>query len=179
MSCWWLQLQSWLVLSSMPPASRAADGEAAPVFVTKIIPRYRDWRFISVAHEEGELNDIRVILGNDTAIRAYRETRFPFRSGRSLPELPGNMFRRRKTTRSSAVPNPLFPETLQSGISSSWSRTPKNTLQRADGGLNLIKTANLPMKRRSKPASLATKKSKVATLSLLATRRNAERETWS
>jgi hypothetical protein len=29
-----------------------------------------------VAHEEGDLNDIRAILGNDTAIRAYREECF-------------------------------------------------------------------------------------------------------
>src|SRR5262245_10290335 len=41
--------------------------EAAPIFVTKIPPGYRDWKVISVAHEEGDLNDIRAILGNDVA----------------------------------------------------------------------------------------------------------------
>jgi hypothetical protein len=62
-------------------ASRHADGEAAPIFVTQIPPGYRDWRFISVAHEEGDLNDIRAILGNDQAIKAYREGKLPFPDG--------------------------------------------------------------------------------------------------
>jgi hypothetical protein len=69
------------VISLIPRASRAVDGEATPVFVTKIIPGYRDWRFISVAYEEGQLNDIRVMLGNDTAIKAYRENKLPFPEG--------------------------------------------------------------------------------------------------
>ena len=55
--------------------------EAATIFVTKIPAGYRDWRFISVAHEAGELNDIRTILGNDPAIKAYREGKLPFPEG--------------------------------------------------------------------------------------------------
>jgi Cytochrome P460 len=62
-------------------ASGRADGEAAPIFVSKIPPGYRDWRLISVAHEEGSLNDIRAILGNDAAIKAYREGKLPFPDG--------------------------------------------------------------------------------------------------
>ena len=54
---------------------------AAPIFVTKIPPGYRDWKLVSVAHEEGELNDIRAILGNDVAIKAYREGKLPFPEG--------------------------------------------------------------------------------------------------
>lgn len=69
------------IIATMPRSSRAADGQATPVFVTEIIPGYRDWRFISVAHEEGQLNDIRVILGNDTAINAYRGNKYPFPEG--------------------------------------------------------------------------------------------------
>jgi hypothetical protein len=65
----------------MAPASGHADGEASPIFGIKIPPGYRDWRLISVAHEEGDLNDIRAILGNDTAIRAYREEKLPFPDG--------------------------------------------------------------------------------------------------
>ena len=53
-------------------ASGHADGEAAPIFGVKISPGYRDWRLISVAHEEGNLNDLRAILGNDPAIKAYQ-----------------------------------------------------------------------------------------------------------
>jgi hypothetical protein len=34
-----------------------------------------------VAHEAGELNDIRAVLGNDIAIKAYREGKLPFPEG--------------------------------------------------------------------------------------------------
>ena len=59
-------------------ASRSMHQEAAPLFVTEIPRGYRDWRLVSVAHEEGNLNDIRAILGNDKAIKAYREGKLPF-----------------------------------------------------------------------------------------------------
>jgi hypothetical protein len=65
----------------------SAAAEPAPVFV-KTIPRgYRDWRFISVAREEGELDDIRAILGNDVAIKAYRKGKLPFPEGTIIARL--------------------------------------------------------------------------------------------
>jgi len=69
------------VVASTAPASGGNDGEASPIFGIKIYPGYRDWRLISVAHEEGNLNDIRAILGNDIAIKAYREGTLPFPDG--------------------------------------------------------------------------------------------------
>lgn len=68
------------VVALLASASGHAD-EAVPVFVSQIPPGYRDWKLISVAHEEGQLNDIRAILGNGTAIRAYRENKLPFPEG--------------------------------------------------------------------------------------------------
>jgi len=68
-------------VACMAPASGQSDGEAAPVFGIKIPPGYRDWKLISVAHEEGNLNDIRAILGNDIAIQAYREGKLAFPEG--------------------------------------------------------------------------------------------------
>ena len=55
--------------------------EPAPIFVTEVPAGYRDWKVVSVAHEEGDLNDIRAILGNDIAIKAYREHKLPFPEG--------------------------------------------------------------------------------------------------
>ena len=69
------------VVVSMAYASGQADGEAAPIFGIKIPPGYRDWRLISVAHEAGNLNDFRAVLGNDIAIKAYREGQLPFPDG--------------------------------------------------------------------------------------------------
>src|SRR5262252_10644705 len=59
----------------------ATAQEAAPLFVTEIPPGYRDWKVVSVAHEEGDLKDIRAILGNDVAINAYRGGQLPFPDG--------------------------------------------------------------------------------------------------
>ena len=55
--------------------------EAAPLFVTEMPPGYRDWQVISVAHEAGDLNDLRAVLGNDVAIEAYRGGQLPFPDG--------------------------------------------------------------------------------------------------
>jgi hypothetical protein len=62
-------------------ASRHPGEDAAQNFVTTIPAGYRDWRLISVAHEEGDLKDIRAILGNDVAIKSYREGKLPFPEG--------------------------------------------------------------------------------------------------
>jgi hypothetical protein len=74
------------VVAFMVPAS-GADGEAAPIFGVKIPPGYRDWRVISVAHEAGNNNDLRAILGNDVAIKAYRDGKLPFPDGTIIVRL--------------------------------------------------------------------------------------------
>jgi hypothetical protein len=68
-------------------ASGQANGEAAPIFGVKLPPGYRDWRLISVAHEAGNLNDLRAILGNDPAIKAYRDNKLPFPDGTIIARL--------------------------------------------------------------------------------------------
>ena len=75
------------VVAYMAPASGQSDGEAAPIFGVKIPPGYRDWRLISVAHEEGNLNDLRAILGNDVAIEASREGKLPYPDGTIIARL--------------------------------------------------------------------------------------------
>jgi len=75
------------VVASLAPASGQSGGEAAPIFGVKIPAGYRDWRLISVAHEEGNLNDLRAILGNDVAIAAFREGKLPFPDGTIIARL--------------------------------------------------------------------------------------------
>jgi len=57
------------VVGTIAPMSGQAEGEA----ISTPPAGYRDWRLISVAHEEGSLNDLRAILGNDIAIKAARD----------------------------------------------------------------------------------------------------------
>ena len=78
------------VAAFIMPRSGQADGEAVPIFGIKIPTGYRDWRLVSVAHEEGNLNDIRAILGNDVAIKAYRDGELPYPDGAIIARLAWN-----------------------------------------------------------------------------------------
>jgi hypothetical protein len=69
------------------PDVATSAGERTPAFVKRIPRGYRDWRLISVAQEEGDLQDIRAILGNDQAIAAYRDGRLPFPDGTIIARL--------------------------------------------------------------------------------------------
>jgi hypothetical protein len=67
-----------------PASSREG---ASPVFGVTLPVGYRDWQFISVAHEAGNNNDIRGILGNDIAIKALKEGTLPFPDGSIIVRL--------------------------------------------------------------------------------------------
>jgi hypothetical protein len=76
------------MVAYMPPASGQADGEAAPIYGIKIPPGYRDWRLISVNHLAGSnLKQMRAQLGNDIAIKAFREGKVPFPDGTIIAAL--------------------------------------------------------------------------------------------
>ena len=64
-----------------------ADSQTAPAFVTTIPTGYRDWKWISSAHEAGNLNSLGAVLGNDIAIKAYREGKIPFPDGAMIAAL--------------------------------------------------------------------------------------------
>ncbi len=64
-----------------------ASGESVPAYVTEIPHGYRDWRWISSAHEAGNLNSIGAVLGNDAAIKAYRDGKLPFPDGTMIVAL--------------------------------------------------------------------------------------------
>ena len=74
-------------IAYMVPAFGQADEKAVPVYVTKRPSGYRDWMLISVAHEEGNLRSFAAVLGNDVAIKAYREGKLPFPDGAIIAAL--------------------------------------------------------------------------------------------
>jgi hypothetical protein len=75
------------VVGHMALVSGQADKAAAPVFITKMPTGYRNWTVISVAHEAGDLNSLGAKLGNDVAIKAYREGKLPFPDGTTIAAL--------------------------------------------------------------------------------------------
>jgi len=76
-----------IVVSAAPTSGPASEEAAAPIYGITIPPGYRDWKLISVAHEEGNLNDLRAVLGNDVAIKAFREGKLPFPDGTIIARL--------------------------------------------------------------------------------------------
>ncbi|MEI9925489.1 MAG: cytochrome P460 family protein [Bradyrhizobium sp.] len=64
-----------------------ASGQNAPIPVPNLPSGYRDWPLISVAHEEGKLNDLRAILGNKIAIKAARAGTLPYPDGTIIARL--------------------------------------------------------------------------------------------
>jgi len=75
------------VVTCLACTSGQADEEAPPTFVDKVPSGYRDWKLISVAHEEGNLHSFAAMLGNDIAIKAYREGTLPFPDGAIIAAL--------------------------------------------------------------------------------------------
>jgi hypothetical protein len=63
------------------------DEETGLTIVKEMPSGYRDWRLISVAHEEGNFHSFAAVLGNDVAIKAYREGQLPFPDGTIIAAL--------------------------------------------------------------------------------------------
>jgi Cytochrome P460 len=86
------------VAAYMESASGQSVGEAAPIYGVKIPDGYRDWRLISVKRLTGKqltgagdaLKQLRAELGNDLAIKAYRDGTLPFPDGAIIAALHWN-----------------------------------------------------------------------------------------
>ncbi len=76
--------------------------ESSANFVTEMPSGYRDWKLISVAHEEGNLTDIRAILGSDMAIKAYREGTLPLPEGSIIARIAWSYDESRENNRAFA-----------------------------------------------------------------------------
>ena len=75
------------LVAVIAPASGRADGQPAPTFVTEMPQGYRDWQWISSAHEAGTLNSLGAVLGNDVAFNAFRQGKLPYPDGTIIAAL--------------------------------------------------------------------------------------------
>jgi hypothetical protein len=64
-------------------ASGPSDGDSSPIYGVKIPAGYRDWKLIAVDNllVEGKADQLRAQLGNDIAIKAFKEGTVPFPDG--------------------------------------------------------------------------------------------------
>ena len=68
-----------------------ALSNASPIYGVTIPAGYRDWRLVSVGRlSAGNLKQLRSQLGNDIAIKAYREGKLPFPDGAIIAALHWN-----------------------------------------------------------------------------------------
>jgi hypothetical protein len=79
------------VIALMAPASGQAGGEAAPIYGVTIPAGFRDWNLIAIGRlAGGNLKQLRAQLGNDIAIKAFRERKLPFPDGAIIAALHWN-----------------------------------------------------------------------------------------
>jgi len=82
----------------MGSASGQSNDDASPIYGVKLPDGYRDWRVISVKQltgkqltgSGGELKQLRAELGNDLAIKAFRDGTRPFPDGAMIAALHWN-----------------------------------------------------------------------------------------
>ena len=79
------------VVAFTVPISRNADEQAAPIYGVTIPPGYRDWKMIAVDHlVTGKVDQLRAQLGNEIAIKAFKEGKVPFPDGTIIVALHWN-----------------------------------------------------------------------------------------
>ena len=81
-----VMLSSVLCLTSSASEVPTAE-DASPIFGVTIPEGYRQWELIAPAEEANPLSELRAVLGNATAIKAYREGVLPFPDGTILVKL--------------------------------------------------------------------------------------------
>ena len=65
----------------------APAGPVSPIYGVSLPEGYRDWPLVAPAQEAAPLDELRVVVANPTALKAYRENTRPFPDGSVLVKL--------------------------------------------------------------------------------------------
>ncbi|WP_234682050.1 cytochrome P460 family protein [Bradyrhizobium monzae] len=71
-------------LASIALAEGPVVTDASPIFGVTIPVNYKQWELIAPAEEAAPLNELRAVVGNQTAIDAYQDGKLPFPDGTIL-----------------------------------------------------------------------------------------------
>ncbi|WP_029529623.1 cytochrome P460 family protein [Pseudomonas sp. S9] len=66
---------------------QSAKSQASPIYGVTLPDGYRQWPLIAPAQEAAPLNELRAVLGNEQAIKAYEKNTLPFPDGTVLVKL--------------------------------------------------------------------------------------------
>jgi hypothetical protein len=72
---------------SKAPASGQSEADFSPIYGIKLPEGYRHWEMISIAQVGPPINDLRVKLGNEIAMKAFRGNTRPFPDGTIIARL--------------------------------------------------------------------------------------------
>jgi hypothetical protein len=75
------------VFASFAFSAGRPNDEGSPIFGVTIPAGYRQWELVAPSHEAGSLDELRGILGNAIAMKAYREGTLPFPDGAIIAKL--------------------------------------------------------------------------------------------
>jgi hypothetical protein len=79
------------VVSSAVAAAFAANtsnpDQLSPIYGVSLPDGYRKWELVAPAQEAAPLTELRAVVGNDIAVKAYRDGRLPFPDGTVLVKL--------------------------------------------------------------------------------------------
>jgi hypothetical protein len=161
-------------------ASGRPDGDSAPMYGVTIPPGYRDWKLIAVGHllAAGKVDQLRAQLGNDIAIKAFKEGKVPFPDGTIIAAIHWTRVPSEDNNRVLAGPFPGLNLSLLGPPSmfNSWSRTQRSAPRRAAGGSLTPRGESRATRRCTRPASPATRLRKIATMSSPVTHLDTENE---
>jgi hypothetical protein len=65
-------------------ANTANPENLSPIYGIALPDDYRKWELIAPAQEAEPLNELRAVVGNDIAVKAYRDSKLPFPDGTVL-----------------------------------------------------------------------------------------------
>jgi hypothetical protein len=76
------------ILAALPFAPGHAEDDASPIYGVKIPVGYRDWKMIAVDQlKTDQVDQLRAQLGNEIAIKAFKEGQVPFPDGAIIAAL--------------------------------------------------------------------------------------------
>ena len=120
------------VIAFTASASEETEGAATPIYGVKIPAGYRDWPLISIASVGGPIQDTRAKLGNDVAIRAFRDDKVPFPDGTIIARLAWKQVTSEQNNtafRFAALAQKTPPEVIQKILSESFVAGPATNVQ--------------------------------------------------
>jgi hypothetical protein len=171
----------YVTKSTAQSAKQQASSNASPIYGVTIPAGYRDWSVISVGHlvdAGGKVKQLRTQLGNDIAIKAFRERKLPFPDGAIIAALHWTEVSSDDNDKVLAIG---FPGAgLKSSVAGPVEniqfmvRTQRNTPRPTAGDSPTSGMANLATRRSTKPATPATCLPRIATSSSCAMRRRLE-----